>query len=43
MNVDLTDHRVNEIFASAQTKARRKSGQGLNEEEFEKALEYINE
>ena len=43
LNINLTDHRVNEIFASLKKAGGSKSDEDLDEEEFAKALQYLNQ
>ena len=42
LNIDLTDHRINEIFASFKKSGTSTSDEDLNEEEFAKALQYLD-
>jgi hypothetical protein len=43
LNINLTDHRVNEIFANLKKSSGGNSDEDLTEDEFAKALQYLNQ
>jgi len=43
LNINLTDHRVNEIFTNLKKSGTSEKDEELTEEEFAKALQYLNQ